>query len=322
MHATEGPTDPRAIVTPDAFEVSPELLGLPLAAPGRRLAALLIDLVVIGILTALTSNFALVLGVVVAVLLVRAGFKRTPVRGSVWGRAMRLSVGCLGVWIGALTMVLWGAFGLGFDTEPRDPDEMRDDLEQQVAAALERAGITPPQTSGASDETGAETDTTGPPAAATDTVLALQERIDDLERENRRQALVVEAMRDAVERMEEEPRTDRGFFASIWAFIDELGFGFGWASLYMTILLSAWKGQTVGKRLLGIRVRRLDGEPITWWLAFERAGGYAAGLATGLLGFAQVYWDANRQAIHDRIAGTVVVVDGAEPVGDWSAALP
>jgi len=40
-----------------------------------------------------------------------------------------------------------------------------------------------------------------------------------------------------------------------------------------------------------------------------------------LLGFAQVYWDANRQAIHDRIAGTVVVRDGAERVADWEAAL-
>ena len=97
--------------------------------------------------------------------------------------------------------------------------------------------------------------------------------------------------------------------------------GFGWASLYLTVLLSWWKGQTVGKRLMGIRVVRLDGEPITWWIAFERVGGYAAGFATGLLGFAQVYWDANRQAIHDRIVGTVVVLDGAEKVGDWESAL-
>ncbi|KPJ83522.1 MAG: hypothetical protein AMS19_04110 [Gemmatimonas sp. SG8_23] len=89
----------------------------------------------------------------------------------------------------------------------------------------------------------------------------------------------------------------------------------------MTVLLSWWKGQTVGKRLLGIRVVRLDGDPITWWVAFERVGGYAAGLATGLLGFAQVWWDANRQMIHDRIVGTVVVRDGADKVLDWESAL-
>ena len=33
----------------------------------------------------------------------------------------------------------------------------------------------------------------------------------------------------------------------------------------------------------------------------------AAGLATGLLGFIQIYWDANRQAIHDKISATVVI---------------
>ena len=60
---------------------------------------------------------------------------------------------------------------------------------------------------------------------------------------------------------------------------------------------------------------------MTWWAAFERAGGYAAGFATGLLGFAQVYWDANRQCIHDRISGTVVVQDGAPKVLDWQDAI-
>jgi uncharacterized RDD family membrane protein YckC len=86
-------------------------------------------------------------------------------------------------------------------------------------------------------------------------------------------------------------------------------------------LLSATNGQTLGKRLLGIRVRRLDGQPLNWWVAFERAGGYAAGFATGLLGFAQVYWDANRQCIHDRIVGTVVVRDGAPRVRNWESVL-
>lgn len=74
----------------------------------------------------------------------------------------------------------------------------------------------------------------------------------------------------------------------------------------------------VSEELLGMP---LGGEPITWWIAFERAGGYAAGFATRLLGFAQVYWDANRQGIHDRIVGTVVVIEGAEKIDDWESAL-
>jgi hypothetical protein len=42
--------DPREIITPDAFSVSPDLLGLPLAHPWRRAAAMLIDLALIGLL--------------------------------------------------------------------------------------------------------------------------------------------------------------------------------------------------------------------------------------------------------------------------------
>ena len=73
-------------------------------------------------------------------------------------------------------------------------------------------------------------------------------------------------------------------------------------------------GFTVGKRLFGLRVVRLDGEALTWWASFERAGGYVAGIATGLLGFAQVFWDPNRQCVHDKIGRTVVVVAGMAPL--------
>jgi uncharacterized RDD family membrane protein YckC len=43
------------------------------------------------------------------------------------------------------------------------------------------------------------------------------------------------------------------------------------------------------------------------WDSFGRYGGYGAGLATGLLGFIQIYWDPNRQAIHDKISATIVI---------------
>ena len=133
----------------------------------------------------------------------------------------------------------------------------------------------------------------------------------------------MEAHQQAIDRSEAalEEATGGGLFNWLRAFVDELGFGFGWAAMYMTVFLSWWNGQTVGKKVMRIRVLRLDGEPINWWIAFERAGGYAAGFATGLLGFAQVWWDANRQAIHDRIVGTVVVVEGGEKVSDWESAL-
>lgn len=86
-----------------------------------------------------------------------------------------------------------------------------------------------------------------------------------------------------------------------------MGLTFGWAGVYFTLVTLVFKGRTVGKLIFGSRVVRLDGNPITAMDAFVRYGGYAAGLATGLLGFARLLWDPNRQTIQDRIAGTVVV---------------
>jgi uncharacterized RDD family membrane protein YckC len=119
------------------------------------------------------------------------------------------------------------------------------------------------------------------------------------------------------ERFAEDPSSEPTEVGFIDRF-DNIGFGLGWWTMYFAILMPLMKGQTPGKKALGIRVVRLDGQAVTWWHAFERAGGYAAGFATGLLGFVQIYWDPNRQAIHDKIAGTVVIRDGAPKVeGLW-----
>ena len=387
--------DPRSIVTPDAFEVAPALLGLPLASPMRRLGALLIDLAVVGVITLLTKSFALVLGLVAAALFIREGFKRTPVRGSAFGRAMRLSVGCLGIWIGIITIIagLAVAGKLGSDGrdggEPPESSASPDVAEAQLsgvdglmtliegvgeARRIERAATREEAHAAATDLArrgfgaglteeqvrevladllpddapwSADADALvdeaivaaqGDSALVRDTALVA---LDDSAASPFADSVVADSVRRLqaqvasltastaarqrdVEQLREELRQEQeggGLLAAFRGIIDELGFGFGWASLYLTVMLSWWKGQTIGKRLLKIRVLRLDGEPITWWTAFERAGGYAAGLATGLLGFAQVYWDSNRQAIHDRIVGTVVVVDGAERVADWEKAL-
>ncbi|WP_221032778.1 RDD family protein [Actomonas aquatica] len=86
-----------------------------------------------------------------------------------------------------------------------------------------------------------------------------------------------------------------------------MGFTFGWAGVYFTLTTLLLRGRTVGKLILRTRVVRLDGQRLTGMDAFIRNGGYAAGLATGLIGFARLLWDPNRQAIQDRIAGTVVI---------------
>jgi uncharacterized RDD family membrane protein YckC len=82
---------------------------------------------------------------------------------------------------------------------------------------------------------------------------------------------------------------------------------FGLAALYLTFLTSRRRAATIGKWLLGIRVRRLDGRPLTLWESFERFGGYMASLGTFGLGVLDFWRDANRRLAHDQISSTVVV---------------
>lgn len=93
------------------------------------------------------------------------------------------------------------------------------------------------------------------------------------------------------------------------ALAEDVGITFFWSTLYFTSLVGLFRGRTIGKRLMRLRVVRLDGRKLTVWNAFERHGGYLAGVATGLLGFFQILWDPNRQTIEDKIAGTVVIRD-------------
>ena len=129
-------------------------------------------------------------------------------------------------------------------------------------------------------------------ALAGERIQRLEQREDDLE--------------DQIQTLQQQ-RT--GFTGFIRGIADDLGIGFGWGALYFTAFLTLWRGQTPGKRLLGVRVIRLDGRPLGWWYSFERFGGYAASLSTGLLGFLQILWDANRQGLHDKAVETVVIRD-------------
>jgi hypothetical protein len=89
--------------------------------------------------------------------------------------------------------------------------------------------------------------------------------------------------------------------------LDDIGAGLGWGIVYFSLLPAWWNGQTLGKKLLRLRVIELTGQPLTVMRSLRRYGGYAAGMATGGIGFAQALWDVNRQAIQDRVAHTVVV---------------
>jgi hypothetical protein len=133
-------------------------------------------------------------------------------------------------------------------------------------------------------------------AAAAREKARLQSRISSLEKRNA-----------SLEKKYESAKEGFTFKKLLNSLSDLLGFGFGWSALYFTAFTLMMRGQTIGKKLLGIRVIRLDGKPLTGWLCFERFGGYAASAATGLLGFAQILWDRNRQALHDKVTETVVI---------------
>lgn len=89
--------------------------------------------------------------------------------------------------------------------------------------------------------------------------------------------------------------------------LEELGLSFGWAAFYFSIFTAWWKGQTPGKKIVGIKVIKLDNTELNLWESFGRYGGYGAGFATGLLGFLQIFWQSNRQAIQDKISETLVL---------------
>jgi uncharacterized RDD family membrane protein YckC len=408
--------DPRSFITPDAFEIEPALLGVPLARPWKRLVALLIDLAVIGILTALTSGLGVLIWGAVALILLHIAFRGPGERklGQVTSVLFRGSTGCLGAFIltivalmglanivsrdddlsdrfetavqaslaeivgvGALSGLdpalrlaraeslesaesasqdlLQAAFRLQLDEEMNDaalaevlqgfigdapaytddpdsfalemvrraresatPDPERpaltaqqeedlatldlDEVFVRYRAALE-AGRLP-----AEDPEVAALRVRLLDAMASDTLGQLQQVLDAQERRRAR------AEGELAEARVEAASNEGGLVALLRDIWDQAGSAVGLWSIYFTLTLTLFQGFTVGKRIMGIRVVRLDGERFTWWTSFERGGGYVAGIATGLLGFAQVFWDRNRQCVHDKIVGTAVVVAGAPPV--------
>jgi uncharacterized RDD family membrane protein YckC len=76
-------------------------------------------------------------------------------------------------------------------------------------------------------------------------------------------------------------------------------------------------GQTWGKQLLGIRVVRDSGEPMTfWWAALREVGikGLAVGIASTIIPFIPWFlnffwplWDDENRALHDMVVSTHVV---------------
>ena len=315
--------DPRTIVTPDAFSVHPPLLGTPLARPSRRGVALLIDILLVALITAVTSGFWFILGVAAAAFFFARARKQRKNEGT--SNVLRFFLGCMGVMALSVTAVVF--LGIRFVNQGDFDFDPASSLEDPAGSPLQRSSVLGDEVTSigqtadlVGDQTGAEV-AEPPDVRLTEAMDVAGDTIGELQLGLARANRDLEDTRADLEdtRAELNEALQRGgLIGWFTSRIDSLGFGFGWWTLYFAILMPWMKGQTPGKRALGVRVVRLDGHPVTWWHAFERAGGYAAGVATGTLGFLQIYWDANRQAIHDKVAGTVVIRDGVPKVpGTW-----
>jgi uncharacterized RDD family membrane protein YckC len=68
------------------------------------------------------------------------------------------------------------------------------------------------------------------------------------------------------------------------------------------------RGQSFGKRFIGVRVVRIDGRPLDYQTALLRhIVGYPLSILFFGLGIVWVLWDGRRQGWHDKLAKTVVV---------------
>lgn len=103
-----------------------------------------------------------------------------------------------------------------------------------------------------------------------------------------------------------------GFGDMSWQMATGLGVG---AYLVVTVIydLSFWMlaGQTPGKRLMGVRVVRIDGGRLHLSNAIRRELAY---VLSGILflGYLWILFDNRRQGWHDKLAGTIVVYSWPE----------
>lgn len=70
--------------------------------------------------------------------------------------------------------------------------------------------------------------------------------------------------------------------------------------------LVAWRGQTLGKMTLRLKITRLDGSPVDLGSAVMRYLGYILSFFTLLGGFLWILIDNRKQGLHDKIADTYV----------------
>ncbi|WP_447073049.1 RDD family protein [Shewanella indica] len=329
--------DPRSIVTPAAFSVAPELLYTPLAKPWKRALAIMID----GLLVAILAEQAGPLFVLLVCLLAYYIHNHAN-RISTWAKGLLyLFMAAVLLWSAVPQMIKVNGLQQSRDNEIQGqtlltltPQLLRLSLCENKACAQHEAGLLVHAAAEAGlSRTQAETMLQGAlddlPLASADIAAInadLMPQLASMKHEsvaalNAQTNLQANAKSDAQakpapteddsrpEAEEDEQQEEAQYSLLAWAkgMLNDLGLGFGWAAFYFTLFTAWFDGQTLGKKIMRVRVIALGGGKLSLWDAFGRYGGYGAGFATGLLGFLQIFWDANRQAIQDKISATVVI---------------
>ncbi len=77
--------------------------------------------------------------------------------------------------------------------------------------------------------------------------------------------------------------------------------------VYLWSSSSPWPGQTVGDKLLNIRVVKTDGSDLSVVVALIRYVGLVISILVVFIGVIWAAFDPNKQGWHDKIAGTYVI---------------
>ena len=314
----------REIVTPYAFTVSPELLGQPLATPARRGVAMLIDVFLIAVLSALS---ALLFAGFVALTFFKAGDRlKQQKRFNLMRLALRGSAASLLFIIVFAIISDMGEPDKSVLTEASQKKENEETMKSLLDLAAALIDINCKDDSKCLLEY-AETVSIGAAAmevpvqdinATTSDIVSQKEWKDEkkslfmdkfVSTLNEERNAYNDDVLEITQATDTSEQSNAVYSLIKWVegIMSDLGLGLGWAALYFSAFTAWWRGQTIGKKIVGIEVVKLDGNYPSLWESFGRYGGYGAGFATGLLGFLQIYWDPNRQAIQDKISETLVL---------------
>jgi RDD family protein len=309
----------RSSVGGDHFEVAPAVAGLPLASHFSRAMAMLVDLAVIAAPSLAIRSPIAPAAVLVAAIVYRHSGSWTAGRwkGTV-GLASRRAISFAILALGLAAGEVWKS------SHRKDPKHSQALQSQLARNSIDLAKIDAAMTGLARVEQMAPTslkqlgetrqalaelrDSAGVGGAESDT------REPEEVRRLRSQNLVLAQQVEVMQKELKEAHKDRGILHFLKVLAHDLGIGLGWSALYFIVFPVLWNGRTPGKRLMRIRVARLNGKPISWWNAFERFHGYVSCLLGGLIGFLQVLWDPQSQGHHDKVAETVVVKDLPIPI--------